>query len=109
MGERRSPGDSVDYLIPQVVAGPNGFGADSLYDHMGVYPFAANLSVSALFGRAYILTWNEWYRDENLQDWHNLSFGDGPDNVADYVILPRGKRHDYFTSCLPWPQKAIPL
>jgi hypothetical protein len=63
--------------------------------------------------RAYNLIWNEWFRDQNLQNSAGIFNGDGPDNSNQYVLLRRGKRHDYFTSCLPWPQKgtavSIPL
>lgn len=62
--------------------------------------------INALHSRAYNLIYNEWFRDENLQDSLTVDTDDGPDNPADYVLKRRGKRHDYFTSCLPWPQKG---
>jgi hypothetical protein len=52
------------------------------------------------------LIFNEWFRDENLQESLKVPTGDGPDNLSDYSLVRRGKRHDYFTSCLPWPQKG---
>ena len=61
---------------------------------------------SALPFRAYNLIFNEWFRDENLSPSYLVNTGDGPDPDTNYVILNRGKRHDYFTSCLPWPQKG---
>lgn len=60
---------------------------------------------NSLFHRAYNLIWNEWFRDQNLQTSVNVPLTDGPDTVGDFVLKRRGKRHDYFTSCLPWPQK----
>lgn len=111
MGERTDPDDSVDYLIPEVESPAGGYAVNSLQDYMGlptVGQVAAGQTVthSAMFQRAYNLIWNEWFRDQNLQDSVVVDKDDGPDNPSDYVLLRRGKRHDYFTSCLPWPQKG---
>ena len=64
------------------------------------------VSHSALPLRAYNLIWQEWFRDENLQNAVTLDTGNGPDTVTNYTLLRRGKRHDYFTGALPWPQKG---
>jgi hypothetical protein len=64
------------------------------------------VSHCAFWPRAYNLIWNEWFRDENLQNSVTVDTGDGPDTVANYTLLRRGKRKDYFTSALPWPQKG---
>ena len=104
-GEQTDPGDSIDFSIPQVVC--NNIGNESLYDYFG-FPtkIAANYSVNNLLGRAYNLIYNDWFRDENLVDSLVVDTDNGPDTVTDYVIKRRMKRHDYFTSCLPWLQKG---
>lgn len=107
MGEQKSPGDSTDYLAPIVVAPAGGFAQGSLADYFGIPTNIGNLAVVSLAARAYNLVWNEFFRDENLQTPVNVPTGDGPDTWTEiYYPLRRGKRHDYFTSCLPWPQKG---
>ena len=114
MGEQANPGDSIDYLVPQMVStAVTGYTESSLFDYFGLPTKVPGLSHSALPLRAYNLIWNEWFRDQNLQDSVLVSKDDGPDLPTEYAILKRGKRHDYFTSSLPWPQKGagvdIPL
>ena len=101
-GEQTDPGDSTDYLVPTVTA---TVGEETLYDYLGI-PTGTALTFNNFAGRAYNLIWNEWFRDQNLQDSITVDTGDGPDTASNYVLQKRGKRHDYFTSCLPWPQKG---
>ena len=104
-GERKNPQDSVDYICPTVTAPDNGFGFGSIYDYLGIPP-DKKLTVNALPLRACNLIYNEWFRDENLQDSLTVNTGDENDAPSTYSLFRRGKRHDYFTSCLPWPQKG---
>lgn len=106
-GEQENPGDSTDYLIPVVTTPAGGYAEESLADYFGIPTKVTGLDdVNALPFRAYNLIWNEWFRDENLQDSLTVSKTDGPDADTLYTLQKRGKRHDYFTSCLPWPQKG---
>jgi len=106
-GAQDNPGDSTSYLVPQLTLGSGvSITGDSLYDYMGLPTGVNGIAFNNLHGRAYNLCYNEWFRDENLQDSVTVNKGDGPDDIADYTLLKRGKRHDYFTSCLPWPQKG---
>jgi len=105
-GEQANPGDSTDFVVPQTEAPGGGYQSETLQDYMGIPTQISNLAHNNLHMRAYNLIFSEWFRDENLQNSPVLDKGDGPDNEADYVLLRRGKRHDYFTSSLPFPQKG---
>ena len=101
-GEQDNPGDSIDFLVPQVTA---TWDEDSIASYMGI-PAGVAVTHSVLPLRAYHLIYNEWFRDQNLQNLVPIDKGDGPDAPSGYVLRRRGKRHDYFTSALPWPQKG---
>lgn len=107
-GSQDDPDDPTDYLLPQTGFGAgSGATTNSIFDYMGIPTGVPNLLFSALPFRAYNLIWNEWFRDQNLQDSLVVDTSSaGPDDNALYALRRRGKRHDYFTSCLPWPQKG---
>ena len=106
-GEQDDPGDSTDFTIPSHTTGA-GWGVGSIADYFGLPLNINECTYSTLPFRSYALIWNEWFRDQNLQDSIVIDKSDGPDPFGPYSSGPyrRGKRHDYFTSCLPWPQKG---
>lgn len=108
---------STEYSIPQLTAPSGGWSVGTIADYMGIPTGVVNLSVSALPFRAYALICNEWFRDENLCDPLVVPTGDatvaGSNSVASVEDYAKGatpykaaKYHDYFTSCLPAPQKG---
>lgn len=125
-GEQDNPEDSTDYLVPTVSL--TGDMTNKLPDYMGIACSSGtfnNVSVNCLPFRSYWLIWNEWFRDENLQKSVKVSKGETntvlepmgqstanpnyglPSGVKNwYDPAPRGKRYDYFTGALPWPQKG---
>lgn len=117
-GEQVNPGDSTSFTIPQIVSPANGWAISSLGDYFGLgtvgqLAVGQTQSVSALPFRAYCLIYNEWFRDENLVNSCAIPLGDGPDTISSYTpfdpttgCLARLKRHDYFTSALPFLQKG---
>lgn len=125
MGQEDTPGASISYSIPQVVSPTGGFAQFSIYDYFGLPTVGQTgggntISVNALPLRAYNLTFNEWFRDQNLVTSLNAGSGanpavaggssrfmdDGPDPQTQYNLVQAAKKHDYFTVCLPWTQKG---
>lgn len=118
MGEQDNPSDSTSFTIPQLAIGGGGLPVNSIYDYFGLgiagQMGAAAVSYNSLPLRAYNLIWNQWFRDENLQNSVVVRKTDSGDLQADFALKRRGKRKDYFTGALPWPQKggtsvSIPL
>ncbi|QCS36230.1 major capsid protein [Capybara microvirus Cap1_SP_167] len=107
LGQRDNPSDSIDYSCPMVESGSDGFDYGSIYDYLGLPVKVPNLEVSALPLRAINLIYNDHFRDENLIDQLPVNRGDAYDNKSIYSLFKRGKRHDYFTSCLTSPQKGV--
>ena len=111
MGEQTNPGDSISYVVPTITSTAGGYGVGTVYDHLGL-PTAGQITGTntvthnVLPLRAYNLIYNEWFRDENLQNSIPFRTTDSGDSVSDFTLRRRGKRKDYFTGALPWPQKG---
>ena len=112
MGEQANPGDSIDFMTPVASVDSITGGEQGIADYFGLPTFAsvgAAYTVIAYPFRMYNRVWNFHYRDQDLQDSVNQATGRGPDPSADYALLPRGKRHDYFTSSKIFQQKGDPV
>lgn len=104
-GARDNPDDHNDFLAPIIDWKSGSCTEQSLSDYLSI-PLGYKGVCTSLWHRAYNLIWNEWFRDGNLQDSVQVPTGDGPDDISLFNLLRRGKRHDYFTSALPWVQRG---
>jgi hypothetical protein len=101
-GEQVDPGDSIDYTVPRMTAtATTGYAELSLADYLGLPTKVPDYTHISLPHRMYNFCYNEFFRDQNLQDSVVVDTDNGPDTVTDYVLLKRNKKHDYFTSGLP--------
>lgn len=109
--------ETVEYTTPKTTAPSDGWNVGTLADYFGIPTGVANLQVNSLPFRAYAKIWNEWFRDENLQQPVTMSKTDATtagsntgtnltDAEAGGLPLKVCKYKDYFTSCLPSPQKG---
>lgn len=109
MGERfPDPTSTIDFEVPKLDLHPD-FENESIFDYMGLPTNAGQVDTNCLPFRAYNLIFSEWFRSQDLQSAPPLNRDDGPDPVTDYKLLRRNKKHDYFTGCLPNPQKGDPV
>jgi len=120
LGSQDNPGDSTSFVTPKITIPGSGLSpAEGLtydagiFDYFGVQPGVVDTTnayrVNAFYARGYNLIYNSWFRDENLRQSRPVPTDDGPDPASNYVLMRRGRRHDYFTSSLPWPQKGTAL
>ncbi len=114
MGERDpNPDSSISFVIPTLTYAATGNqGGRHLGGYFGIQSEKQLVGINVLPYRAYNLIYNSWFRDQNLQESIFIAKDDGPDAWGagwpdgNYIVRKRGKRPDYFTSCLPWPQKG---
>ena len=106
-GEQANPSSSTDFTVPTINAtASTGYANESLFDYLGLPTKVPDYEHSVLPLRAYQHIYNEWYRDQNLVDSAPLTTADSGDSLGGFILRRRGKRHDYFTSSLPWLQKG---
>ena len=105
---------TVQYSIPKITIPTSGVAVGSVLDYLGIPPYNGTINsvkVNALRVRGYSLIMDQWFRDQNLQNPLNLYTGDSDVNYSGTSCETGGapfiacKTHDYFTSCLPGPQK----
>lgn len=107
MGQQLNPSDTTEFLVPYINQAAADWSPGTLQDYFGIpgqMAAGTTIQINSLPFRAYNLIWNDWFRDEDLQTPVTVPLTDGPDGDT-WPVLRRGKRHDYFTSCRPWPQK----